>query len=97
MKRKYEVRQEQYTHRHKKLEESIKNPLKTLKVALFGPKTDGKMVPDIPLNNQRPAKYMFEELVKKSTKKIEEEEIKEQNIPVPTVKEQKNEEEIAVK
>ena len=78
-------------------EDSIKNPLKTLKVALFGPKTDGKMVPDIPLNNQRPAKYMFEELVKKSTKKIEEEEIKEQNIPVPTVKEQKNEEEIAVK
>ncbi len=55
------------------------------------------MVTDKTLNNQRPAKYMFEEFVKKSTKKIEEEEIKEQNIPVPTVKEQKNEEEIAVK
>ena len=54
-------------------EDSIKNPLKTLKVALFGPKTEGKMVPDIPLNNQRPAEYVFEKLVKDSSKKIEQE------------------------
>ena len=63
-------------------EDSIKNPLKTLKVALFGPKTDGKMVPDIPLNNQRSAVYIFEKQVKESLVKIREE---------------KNEEEVAVK
>ena len=55
-------------------EDSIKNPLKTLKVSLFGPKTDGEMVPDIPLNNQRPAEYIFEKQVKESLKKIKEEE-----------------------
>ena len=55
-------------------EDSIKNPLKTLKVSLFGPITDGEMVPDIPLNNQRPAEYIFEKQVKESLKKIKEEE-----------------------
>ena len=55
-------------------EDSIKNPLKTLKVSLFGPKTDGEMVPDIPLNNQRSAEYIFEKQVKESLKKIKEEE-----------------------
>ena len=55
-------------------EDSIKNPLKTLKVALLGPKTEGEMEPDIPLNNQRPAEYIFEKQVKESLKKIKEEE-----------------------
>ncbi len=59
-------------------EDSIKNPLKTLKVALFGPKTDGEMIPDIPLNNQRPAEYVFEKLVEDSTKKIKEKESQEE-------------------
>ena len=54
-------------------EDSIKNPLKTLKVSLLGPKTDGEMVSDIPLNNQRPAEYVFEKLVKDSSEKIKEE------------------------
>ena len=54
-------------------EDSIKNPLKALKVALMGPKTDGDMVPDIPLNNQRPAEYIFEKQVKESLVKIREE------------------------
>ena len=54
-------------------EDSIKNPLKTLKVALRGPKTDGDMIPDIPLNNQRSAKYIFEKQVKESLVKIREE------------------------
>ena len=47
-------------------EDSVKNPLKTLKVALRGPKTDGDMIPDIPLNNQSQAEYMFEKQVKES-------------------------------
>ena len=59
-------------------EDSIKNPLKTLKVALLGPKTEGEMVPDIPLNNQRPAEYVFEKLVRDSSKKIEEKENQEE-------------------
>ena len=63
-------------------EDSIKNPLKTLKVALIGPKTDGDMVPDIPLNNQRSAEYIFEKQVKESLVKIREE---------------KNQEEVAIK
>ena len=63
-------------------EDSIKNPLKALKVALMGPKTDGDMVPDIPLNNQRPAEYIFEKQVKQSLVKIREE---------------KNQEEVAIK
>ena len=54
-------------------EDSIKHPLKTLKVSLLGPKTDGEMVSDIPLNNQRPAEYVFEKLVKDSSEKIKEE------------------------
>ena len=54
-------------------EDSIKNPLTTLKVSLLGPKTDGEMVSDIPLNNQRPAEYVFEKLVKDSSEKIKEE------------------------
>ena len=55
-------------------EDSIKNPLKTLKVALLGPKTEGEMVPDIPLNNQRPAEYIFEKQVKESLEEIRKEE-----------------------
>jgi len=63
-------------------EDSIKNPIKTLKVALKGPKTDGDMVPDIPLNNQRSAEYVFEKQVKESLIKI---------------KEENNQEEVAIK
>jgi len=63
-------------------EDSIKNPLKALKVALRGPKTEGDMVPDIPLNNQRSAEYIFEKQVKESLVKIREE---------------KNQEEVAIK
>ena len=59
-------------------EDTIKHPLKALKVALLGPKTEGDMVPDIPLNNQRPAKYIFEKQVEETVKKIKEEKIQEQ-------------------
>ena len=63
-------------------EDSFKNPLKALKVALRGPKTDDDMIPDIPLNNQRSAEYIFEKQVKESLVKIREE---------------KNQEEVAIK
>jgi hopanoid biosynthesis associated radical SAM protein HpnH len=38
---------------------TIAQPLQALKVALFGVKTQGEMAPEIPLDNQRPAEYIF--------------------------------------
>jgi hopanoid biosynthesis associated radical SAM protein HpnH len=45
---------------------AIKKPLKALKIALFGVKTEGPMAPEISLANQRPAKYNFAEQVEKT-------------------------------
>ena len=59
-------------------EDTIKHPLKALKVALLGPKTEGDMLPDIPLNNQRSAKYIFEKHVEETVKKIKEDKTQEQ-------------------
>ena len=39
------------------------NPFKALKVSLRGIKTEGDFAPEIPLENQRPAEYMFEKQV----------------------------------
>jgi hopanoid biosynthesis associated radical SAM protein HpnH len=39
--------------------QSVKNPLQVLKVALRGVKTDGPMAPEIPLDRQRPAEFVF--------------------------------------
>jgi hopanoid biosynthesis associated radical SAM protein HpnH len=38
---------------------AVKNPLAALKVALFGVRTDGPMAPEIPLDNQRRAEFVF--------------------------------------
>jgi hopanoid biosynthesis associated radical SAM protein HpnH len=35
------------------------NPLQALKVAMFGPRTEGPMAPEIPLEGQRPAEFVF--------------------------------------
>jgi hopanoid biosynthesis associated radical SAM protein HpnH len=45
---------------------TIKHPLKAMKIALFGVKTDGEMAPEISLANQRPAQYVFEQQVHKT-------------------------------
>ena len=37
----------------------LAHPLHALNVALFGVRTDGEMAPEIPLDNQRPAQYVF--------------------------------------
>jgi hopanoid biosynthesis associated radical SAM protein HpnH len=37
----------------------LAHPLHALKVALFGVRTDGEMAPEIPLDQQRPAQYVF--------------------------------------
>jgi hopanoid biosynthesis associated radical SAM protein HpnH len=39
--------------------DSIKNPLKLAALALRGPRTAGPMAPEIALDHQRPAEYMF--------------------------------------
>src|SRR5581483_8639034 len=46
--------------------DSFKNPLKGAKVALRGPKTEGPMAPEIPLDKQRPAEYVFSAHVQKA-------------------------------
>jgi hopanoid biosynthesis associated radical SAM protein HpnH len=44
-------------------EAMFKSPLQAIKVALRGPRTDGPMAPEIPLDNQRPAQYIFSDQV----------------------------------
>ena len=39
--------------------DTMKHPLKALMVSLRGVRTDGPMAPDIPIDNQRPAKFVF--------------------------------------
>jgi hopanoid biosynthesis associated radical SAM protein HpnH len=44
---------------------TLAQPLQALKVALFGVKTEGEMAPEIPLDRQRPAEYIFSRHVEK--------------------------------
>ena len=39
--------------------DAVKSPVKTMMVALRGPKLTGPMAPEIPLDRQRPAEYVF--------------------------------------
>jgi hopanoid biosynthesis associated radical SAM protein HpnH len=55
---------------------TIKHPLKALKIALFGVKTEGEMAPEISLANQRPAKYNFSEQVEKTLTQLNAEKAK---------------------
>ena len=41
------------------VEDAFKHPLKAFKVARRGVRTEGPMAPDIPLDKQRPAKFVF--------------------------------------
>jgi hopanoid biosynthesis associated radical SAM protein HpnH len=45
--------------------DSVKHPLKALSVALRGIKTEGPMAPEIPLDKQRPAEFVFSTHVEK--------------------------------
>jgi hopanoid biosynthesis associated radical SAM protein HpnH len=55
---------------------TISHPLKALKIALFGVKTEGPMAPEISLANQRPAKYNFSEQVEKTLTQLNAEKAK---------------------
>jgi len=50
--------------------DSVKHPLKLLKLAIKGVKTTGDMAPDISLANQRPADYVFSGHVEKKLAEI---------------------------
>jgi hypothetical protein len=41
-----------------------------MRVALFGVRTEGKMAPEIPLERQRPAQYVFSSHVQKMLAQI---------------------------
>ncbi|MBV8061514.1 MAG: adenosyl-hopene transferase HpnH [Alphaproteobacteria bacterium] len=51
-------------------EDSFNNPLKLLKLAFTGIKTEGAMAKDIDLSNQRPAEYVFSQHVQEALTKI---------------------------
>ncbi len=50
--------------------DAVRNPLKVLKVAMRGPRTEGAMAPEIPLENQRPADFVFRRHVDDAMERI---------------------------
>lgn len=52
--------------------DTVAHPLKALKVFMQGVRTTGDMAPEVPLDAQRPAEYVFEGLVKTMTQQREE-------------------------
>jgi hopanoid biosynthesis associated radical SAM protein HpnH len=52
------------------VEHTIRNPLKAAMVAFRGVNTDGPFAPEIPLENQRPAQYVFASHVQKALSDI---------------------------
>jgi hypothetical protein len=46
------------------------NPLQALKVALRGIRTDGPLAPEISLDQQRPAQFIFSEQVQQKLSEI---------------------------
>lgn len=50
--------------------DAFQNPLKALKVAMFGIRTSGPMAPEIDLSKQRPAQYIFADQVQKKLSDI---------------------------
>jgi len=50
--------------------ESVTHPLKALKVAVSGIRTEGAMAPDIPLDRQRPADFVFSSHVERKLAEI---------------------------
>jgi hypothetical protein len=51
--------------------DTLRRPWKALTVKLRGHRTNGPMAPEVPLERQRPAEFVFESLVKKLSLEIE--------------------------
>ncbi len=50
--------------------DTVKHPLKALKTVLRGIRTEGPMAPEIPLEGQRPAEFVFERVVREATEAL---------------------------
>jgi hypothetical protein len=50
--------------------DSVKHPLKALRIAVNGVTTEGEMVPEISLENQRPAEFVFSRHVEQSLERL---------------------------
>jgi hopanoid biosynthesis associated radical SAM protein HpnH len=50
--------------------DAVRHPLKVAAVALRGPRTEGPMAPEIPLDRQRPAEYVFRDHVEKALTRL---------------------------
>jgi hypothetical protein len=50
--------------------DSVRHPWKAAKVALFGVRTEGEMAPEIPLEAQRPAEYVFSRHVEEAVAEL---------------------------
>jgi hopanoid biosynthesis associated radical SAM protein HpnH len=55
------------------IQDTLRNPLKALVVGLNGVRTEGEMAPEIKLDRQRPAEYMFTRHVEQKLAEIKEE------------------------
>jgi hypothetical protein len=60
--------------------DSVSRPWKLTKLALAGIKTAGPMAPDIPLDRQRPAEYLFSKHVQQKLAEIAEAEARPETI-----------------
>ncbi|MBV8577692.1 MAG: adenosyl-hopene transferase HpnH [Acetobacteraceae bacterium] len=50
--------------------DSVKHPLKAATIALRGMRTEGEMAPEIPLDRQRPAEYVFSRHVQQAMERL---------------------------
>jgi hopanoid biosynthesis associated radical SAM protein HpnH len=61
--------------------DSVKHPLKALRASLGGPRVDGPMAPEIPLQNQRRAEFVFSAQVERRLAAIRSGESKAERLP----------------
>jgi hypothetical protein len=54
------------------VQDTFKHPIKALAATMRGMKTEGEMAPDISLENQRPAQYVFSRHVEQKLTEIQE-------------------------
>jgi hypothetical protein len=50
--------------------DSVHHPMKAAALALRGVRTEGEMAPEIPLDHQRPAEYVFSRHVEEATARL---------------------------
>ena len=61
---------------------TIAHPIEAMRIAMFGVRTEGPMAPEIPLERQRPAQYMFSRHVEKMLSDIGQTKVRTKEPPV---------------